>query len=184
MAATNTNTQTETFSRIFGIKNQFKIAFKRMMGYTDVQCQPFLDAIKEKVIDYITFWTYSYDSFGNKEKWCELILYVDWALHKQFLLEGKNEILLKKSWNESVPEVDVAIGMIEDAISEFNLIPTFSVGFYRNISDYDYNYYMKKLNLVSGTTVKWKSGMKSVYKKVPKELPEMCAEVKIADNLL
>ncbi len=181
MASTNTSAKTEAFSRIFGVKNQFKIAFKRIMGYTDNQCQPFLDAIKNETINHITFWTYSFDEYGNKEKWCELVIYVDWNIHNSYLLEGKNEILLKKSWNGAIPEIDIAIGMIQDAIVEFELLPTFSVGFVDNISDNNYKYYMNKLGLVKGTTVKWKSGMKTVYKKTPKELPEMYAEVKVAD---
>ena len=184
MASTNTNTQTETFTRIFGIKNQFKIAFERLMGYSSKQCTPFLDAIQNKVINEITFWAYTYDEYGEREKWCELVLYVDWDEHEHFLIESKNEIFLKKSWNGVVPEVDVAIGMLEDAIAEFNLKPTFSVGFIKNISTEDYNFYMKKLGLVNGKKVKWKTGSKSVYKKSPKELSELSAEVRVAKEFI
>jgi hypothetical protein len=184
MASTNTRAQTETFSRIFGIKNQFKIAFERLMEYSGKQCKPYLDAIQKKVVNEITFWAYTYDEHGEREKWCELVLYVDWDEHEHFLVESKNEIFLKKSWNGTVPEVDVAIGMIEDAIKEFDLIPTFSVGFIKNISKDDYDFYMKKLGLVEGKKVKWKTGSKSVYKKSPKELSELYAEVRVANEFL
>lgn len=183
MASTNSYTSavTETFSRIFGIKNQFKIAFKRIMGYSDKECQTYLDAIKDDVIKYITFWAYSYDSLDNREKWCELTLFVDWEAHNKFLLEGKNEIVMKKSFNGSLPEIGVAIGMIEDAIEEFSITPTFSVGFVDNISSTDYKYYMSKLGLVESKKVEWKAGVKTVFNQTARELPELRAEVNVAD---
>lgn len=183
MATTSSNAaaKTEAFNRIFGIRNQFKLAFIRIMGYSHDRYQSYLDAIKDDVIEYISFWAYSYDSSGDKEKWCELTLYVDWTSHKRFLLEGKNEIILKKSRDGSLPEPEVAIGMIEDAITEFKITPTFSVGFVEKISSSDYNYYMNKLGLIEGKPVKWKAGAKTVYKQSPKELPELSVEVKVAD---
>lgn len=182
MASTNTRAQTETFSRIFGIKNQFKIAFQRLMSYSSTECTPYLDAIQEKVINSIAFWAYTYDKEGEREKCCELILYVDWDTHEHFLIKGQNEILLQRTWNGAVPEIDTAIGILEDAIKEFDLIPTFSIAFTTNISKESYDFYMKKLGLVPGKQAKWKTGANTVFKKSPRELPELSAELRVADE--
>ena len=175
---TNTSTKTETFTRILGIQSQFKIAFKRIMDYTDEKCQPYLDAIKAKKINFISFWAYKFDDFGEKEKWCELTLYVDWEKHERFTLEGNNEISLKRVWNGIIPDISVAVEMIEECISEFELIPTFSINFVKNISEDEYKHYMKILGLVSCKKVQWKNNKnKAIYASTPKELPELSAEV-------
>ncbi len=183
MAQTNSTTKTESFTRIFGIKNQFKIAFKRLMNYSNDQCKKFLEAIDDQVINHITFWTYTYNEQGEKEKWCQLTIYVDWDAHQHFILQGEEQVILHKSWNGTTPEIDIAIEMIEEAILKFDLTPTFSVGFIEGISKSDYDYYMRYLGLVRGTEVKLKGDMKTVYKKSPKELSEITAEVAVAEEI-
>lgn len=183
MAYTNSATKTESFTRIFGIKNQFKIAFKRLMNYSDKQCKKYLDAIDNHAINDITFWTYTYNEQGEREKWCQLTIYVDWDAHQHFILKGEEQITLHKLWNGTTPEIDVAIEMIEEAILKFDLTPTFSVGFIEDINKSDYDHYMSHLGLVRGTEVKWKGGMKTVYKKSPKELSEITAEVAVSEKI-
>ena len=184
MAYSSTSTKTETFTRIFGIRNQFKIAFERLMSYSSKQCEPYLEAIKSNAINSISYWAYAFDETGEREKWCELVLFVDWDKYDHFLLESKNEVILNKNWDGIVPEVDVDIDMIENAVKEFNLNITFSVRFVDNISSKDYTYYMKHLGLMEGKKVKWRSGARSVFKASPKELSELSAEVFAAENLL
>ena len=61
------------------------------------------------------------------------------------------------------------------------ITPTFSVGFVDNISSTDYKYYMSKLGLVESKKVEWKAGVKTVFNQTARELPELRAEVNVAD---
>lgn len=188
ITGTTTSANTSTFVRMLAIKNQFKIAFQRIMDYSQKNYAPFLDAISDKKIEFISFWSYKVNNTGEKEKWCQLTMFVDWKKHQSFLLDGRNSVVLKKSWDGILPEVGAAIDMFAEITAEYSLIPTFSVQFVSDISTSDYSYYMNKLNLVPGTTVKWKSGldtsnMTSLLKKYPEELQELSIEVLVSNDL-
>ena len=186
MARTNATSSTSTFVRMLTIKNQYKIAFKRLMGYSDQQCQPFLEAIHEKKIDYISFWSSKYNSKGVEEKWCELTIYVDWEKHRSYLLSGKDKVTLKKVWDGVLPEVGSAIDIVEEMNEEYGLHPTFSVGF-NHLDSEEYNKYMRKLGLVKSRSVKWKdnvgSTLKTIINERPKELDELRVEIRVSDRL-
>lgn len=188
MAITQTTTRaiTQTVTRNICIQNQFKTAFRRLMGYSSEKYQRYMDAIAEHKIDHIDFWAYSYDSSGNREKWIQLTLSVDWKKHNNYLIKGEEIIELKKDWNGIVPEIDIAIEEVETFVDANHLTPTFSVGFVPDISNAEHNMYMKKLGLVSGKFVPWKDGSQlvSLYKKCPREVPELTAELKVANKLL
>lgn len=179
---------TATFVRMLTIKNQFKIAFQRIMDYSEESYTPYLSAISEKKIDSIAFWAYRKDSHGEREKWCQLTIYVDWDKHENFLLSGEKTVVLKKNWNGIIPEMGAAIDILVELIDEYKLTPTFSVGFVPEISTNDYDLYMKKLGLVSGKPVKWKddvdvSDMVSVLDVTLSELQEVRAELLISENM-
>ena len=156
------------------------------MGYSDQQCQPFLDAINDKKIEYISFWSSKYNIKGEEEKWCELTMYVDWEKHKSYLLSGKKEITLKKVWDGVLPEVGSAIDIVEEMNKEFELYPSFSVGF-NHLDSVEYNNYMRKLGLVKGRYVKWKDNidktLSTIINESPKELDELRVEIRVSDKI-
>ncbi|OUO75176.1 hypothetical protein B5F53_18475 [Blautia sp. An249] len=188
-----TQTITETFARNVCIQNQFKIAFKRIMGYSSNEYKKFLDAISLHKIDSITFWAYKKNSYGKKEKWIELILNVDWKEHNNYLIRGGKTVELKRKWNGVLPEIEVAIDDIESFIEENQLIPSLSVGFASDLSTDEYNGYMKSLGLVHGKVFPWKEdvveirskeNMVSLYKKSAREIPELTAELRVASKFV
>lgn len=181
---TRTKTKTETFTRIVSIKNQFKIAFLRLTDYTDDKINSYLEAINERKIEQITFWAYKDNEDGMREKWCELIISVDWSQHKSYILNEQVNITFKKSWKGVFPEITTAIEIMEETINEFDLECTFSVSFVKDISKKEYNFYMKKLGLVEGVIASWRNEKKSVYKNSSRELPELTSEINVQGGLM
>ena len=188
-----TQTVTETFARNVCIRNQFKIAFKRIMGYSSNEYKKYLEAISLHKIDSIIFWAYGYNSYGKKEKWIELILNVNWKEHNDYLIRGEKTVELKRKWNGVLPEMEVAIDDIESFIEENQLVPTFSVKFVPDLSRNEYNGYMESLGLVHGKAVPWKEDMVetrpkedmvSLYKKSAREVPELTAELRVASKFV
>ena len=191
MASTNASTSASALPRILALKNQFKIAFKRIYDYSDEKIKPYLVLIEKQKIDYITFWAYSIDSNGEEEKWCELALYVDWEKHRSYLLAGEKEVIFKPSWNGTAPEVDSAIDTYLDYVDYCStnyqsLTSTFSVGFAEDVSGAEHDSYMKLLGLVKGKSVKWKKGINTAqYKTIvdsrPREIKELTVKVTIKE---
>lgn len=188
-----TQTITETFARNVCIQNQFKIAFKRIMGYSSSEYKKYLDAISLHKIDSIIFWAYKDNSYGKQEKWIELILNVDWKEYNNYLIRGEKTVELKSKWNGVLPEIEVAIDDIESFIEENQLTAIFSVGFSPDLSTDEYNGYMESLGLVPGKAVPWKEdvveirskeNMVSLYKKSAREIPELTAELRVAGKLI
>lgn len=183
MATTYARTKTETFTRIVSIKNQFKTAFLRLTDCSDDKINDYLEVINEHKIEGITFWAYKYNENGKREKWCELILSVDWSQHESFILNEQVNVTLRKTWKGELPEIITSINTMEEAISVFDLESTFSVSFVKDISKEEYDFYMEKLGLKEGTYVPWKNEKKSYDKKFSKELPELIAEISVQGEL-
>lgn len=188
-----TETVTETFARNVCIRNQFKIAFKRIMGYSSDEYKKYLEAISLHKIDSIIFFAYGYNSYGKKEKWIELILNVNWKEHNNYLIRGEKTVELKRKWNGVLPEIEVAIDDIESFIEENQLVPTFYVEFVSDLSRNEYDSYMESLGLVSVKAIPWKEDMVecspkedmvSLYKKSAREVPELTAELRIASKFV
>ena len=192
MATTTTNSKTSaktsTFQRIVAVKYQFRTAFIRIMSYQEKQYSPYLEAIDEKKISSISFWAYKYNEQNEREKWCQLTMFVDWNKHNSFLLDGRDSVVLKKEWNGVIPEVDSIISAFEEIITTYALTPTFSVQFDNNLNSDEYDCYMKKLGLVKGTSVSWKtdidySELSTIIKTTLTELQEMSLELQVCDKV-
>lgn len=189
----STHTVTETFARNVCIRNQFKIAFKRIMGYSSDEYEKYLEAISLHKIVSIIFWAYSYNEYGKKVKWIELILNVNWKEHNDYLIRGEKTVELKRKWNGVLPEIEVAIDDIESFIEQNQLVSTFSVNFLPDLSRNEYDGYMESLGLVHEKAVPWKEDivdirsnedMVSIYKKSAREVPELTAELRVASKLV
>lgn len=189
----STHTVTETFARNVCIRNQFKIAFKRIMGYSSDEYNKYIEAISLHKIASIIFWAYSYNGYGEKEKWIELILNVNWKEHNDYLIKGEETVELKRKWNGVLPEIEVAIDDIQSFIEQNQLESTFSVEFVPDISRNEYDGYMESLGLVKGKAVPWKEDMVDIrskedmvsfYKKSAREVPELTAELRVASKLV
>lgn len=196
MAVTKVNAETtaktQSFSRMICISNQFILAFQRLMGYSETEYKKYIDAITMKKVSSISFWAYKYDQTGKRKKWVELILKVDWEMHNNYLLRGESAVELKKKWNGALPEISVAIGDIQSFMEDNQLRAAFTVYFVPDLDRIELNRYMDNLNLTPHKEVDWRdetesisgdNGMVSLYRRTPREAPEISAELRVSKEI-
>lgn len=181
-----TTTRTNTYTREVCLKNQFDIAFQRLTDCSENKRKLYLQTIEDKKIEYISFWAYDYNN-GEREKWIELTLFVDWGKHDNYILSGNDKIKLKSSWNGILPEIGATINIVQETIDEYQLETSFSVGFSKSVIGNEYEYLMNKLGLVHGKSIRWKGNRKEsklVYKGNPNELGELNATIHASSELI
>lgn len=151
---TRSKTKTVTRTRIATIKDQFRLAFMRLMEYSKEQYSVYLEAIEEKAIKSISFYAYSYEN-AERIKWAQLKFVVDWEKHQELIESGKELITYKESFEGYMPETTIGVEDFEQYIEENGLYASFSVEF-SPVGYQKYDYYMDKLGLVSGKRIAWR----------------------------
>lgn len=180
----STYTSTNTYTRKNCIKNQFKIAFIRLMGYSREDYKDFIDAIEQKKIEYIKFYCYKYDEHNKEEKWLELVMFVEWDKYDRYILKGEDTVKLNLKWGETLPEVTVAIEAFEDFVKEYSLKVNFSLKFTDSVSEDERVKLRKLLGLVCGEETPWKKNapISTIYSKSARELQELHIYIKSIDE--
>lgn len=180
MATTNTTTGTATFARLVLIRNQFRTAFQRILGYSDKEAAPYLDWISKKKIVKISFRGYTLTKSNEKEIWCELVMHVDWEKHNAYMIKGVSQIEIKKSFNGMIPEIDGAIRWMEEMVQIYNLKTMFTI-YYGNVPPEEKKAFSKAQKLGPISETKWRSNPITIATSYGKELPELTAAMKVCE---
>lgn len=113
MATTHTKTRTVTYPRMTLILGSIRLAYKRIMLYSDEQCDKWLNAFKEEELESVTFFAIT-NQDGTDKKLIEFRIGIDWDKHRELVKLNPDVTLM------AIPEHEKGIPVtINEAVSTY-----------------------------------------------------------------
>lgn len=113
MATARTKTRTITHPRMTLILGSIRLAYKRIMLYSDDECKKWIDAFKNEELESVTFFAVTKQD-GVAKKLIELRIGIDWENHKELVKLNPDVILM------AIPEHEEGVTVaINEAVNTY-----------------------------------------------------------------